>query len=191
MPVSSGDDLAPEPNQGEPGVVMVVGDRADKGLDTVVAALRSATGWTRFDVVAPPSAELERRLAPLQGRTRIIAPVTGAAFDAVLRQASLLIAAYPAAVRAKMAPTGIGADALRNAIPLVASDYLAEQFPTGYGGLVTCRPDDPASLSAAIDDALARIDELRAAAWEQGVPFAAHELSWPRYVSQLVELGTS
>lgn len=190
MPGVGGPMPAERPDP-EPRTLLAVGDRPMKRLDLTVAALLRTPGWDRLDVMAEPSAELTELLAPLGARARVIAPVQDAAFNDELRRHALVLCPYADWFRHRMSPSGIVTDALRLGVPLVASDYLLEYVPAAYPGAVACRPDDPTSLADAVTDALSRIDELADAAWRVGAPWAATELSFERFVTDVVAIGSA
>jgi glycosyltransferase involved in cell wall biosynthesis len=166
--------------------------REGKGLDVLLSALPYIEGIDIFDLPTVVTAEAQFSVRNARDeRVRMGAEwLSNADYYGRLQAASIAILPYR---RAAMANAGISAsllDVLAVGLPAVITAPIARGLPAGYEGAIVVAPDSATELADGVNEALRRLDELRAAAREQGPAFVLKHHSYEQYLDALLEAGT-
>jgi glycosyltransferase involved in cell wall biosynthesis len=100
-------------------------------------------------------------------------------------QASIVAVPYREAFRRHGGASGVLLQAVAQAKPLLTTDAVADQLPTGYGGAVIAPADDGLALAEGLESALERLGKLTDAAVAVGPSFVGAHHTFSRYISAL------
>jgi glycosyltransferase involved in cell wall biosynthesis len=167
--------------------------RDGKGLDIFLSALPYMNGIDVFDLptVVTTAAQCSVRNARDERVRMGTEWLANDGYYARLQASSLAILPYR---REAMANAGISAsllDVLAVGLPAVITTAIARGLPAGYEGAVVVAPDSPDALAEGVNEATRRLDDLRAAAREQGPAFVVKHHSYERYLDSLLEAGSA
>jgi hypothetical protein len=179
---------------GEQIIALFPGEaRVGKGLSILLSALPYIDGVDVFDLPTVVTAEAQLSVRNARDdRLRMGTEwLTNDAYQSHLCAASLAVLPYRTEATANAGISASLLDALAVGLPAVITEPIARGLPPNYGGAIVVPPNSAAALAAGIHDALGRLDELRAAAREEGPPFVVKHHSYEQYLDTLVALGTS
>ena len=151
------------PDDPDDYLLVIGGARADKGITTLLEAIR---GGPPLRIAGETAREDEHLLSNLDTEIHLKRDrrwVPRSEMEDAIRKASVVMFPYRQEFALHGGASGALAQAITFARPMVVSDVLHQDVPH-VGGCLTVPPDDPTALRAAIDQALATGDALRRAA---------------------------
>jgi glycosyltransferase involved in cell wall biosynthesis len=171
-----------------PKVLFVGRARREKGLQDLIEAV----GRLGLDVVIQVAGPQD--VAVLSSLQRSSPTVKIEWFDKfvpdvelleLFRAASIVAVPYRGAFGRHGGASGVLLQALAQAKPLITTDAVADQLPTGYDGAVVVPPDDAVALAEGLEHALQRVDQLSRAAVAAGPSFVSTHHTFSGYINAL------
>ena len=164
--------------------------RMQKGLPLLLEAARSVTGFDRLvipgRIAAPARAGLDLSDPRVQVWDRWLTP---AEYSDTLAAASIVVLPYRSGYLVHGIYSSVMGEAMAYGRPLVVSAALGALLPEGYRGAVVAPTDSPIELEVALADAIARRDELEAAAMTEGREHVRTHHTYERYLDAILAAG--
>lgn len=172
-----------------PAELLFVGNaRGDRGLETLLDALRNVPRTPRLSVMGRQHPDTRRLLEARAAGLDVTWDdrfVPDDDVEAAYRRRPLVVLPYRPAFRAAGAASQVLLEAIAHGCPVLATDAIVDQLPVGYRGAVVAPSADAGGLAAGLAEALGRIEELRDAA-EAGPRLVAERNAPTRYLHALV-----
>jgi glycosyltransferase involved in cell wall biosynthesis len=161
--------------------------RVEKGLLTLLEAVRSVPSFDRLIVPGRIPGKLGARLVDLDPRVELwnrwLEPDE---YRTLFGAASLVVLPYRNSYGAHGIYSSVLGDTMAAGRPVLISDPLEPLLPDNYGGAVSVEPDSVASLAGGLERALSDLLSMERVAMTTGRDYIARHHTYEHYLSAIL-----